>query len=665
MGKLETRFEHYNLARVFAKPTKPAFLTGPINGWDTETSGNEVVALSVAFEDRPGQAIHADTAALDSVTVFDWLTNRRARSACNVWYNLDFDINVILAHLPKHVVYHISVFGADTWNGLEISYLRKKLFRIKDAHRNQYNHYDVSQFFFGSLDKALQQWLGRKKRNELVDVKRFTDREYLREHWSDILDYARADAEDVRDLWRKFVETAEPLDIPCGKPYSTGFLAEQTYNVQFQGIQSKPSFVNHEIQAMAWASYFGGRFEIRERGEVGHVTVADINSAYPNVLRDLPDPGTLRWREVKRPNWDALESADYGFIRAVVTTDPARPFQPFAIRERGALTFPALEAREITATLPEFLFAVRSGIVTDYVPINSWLARATRNTLYPFKFVDALYEERQRLKAAGEDKKQQVLKIIINSLYGKLAQLTEITERTPYNAEWRKHWLWYPIEVFPPHMREWLESENIEIHKTVKAGAYFNPFLASYITGMTRLQLLETVVNYGLESETVVLATDSIGVRTEAFQASDFARKVGGSDLGAWDVEAAGDLFLVGSGVYELTTDDGRVKAATRGFEPGFGVYGLDLDGATLREAAGAAVDDPDRGSIIPISTTRPLKINQALWQGFDLVDVGVFREFPRGLSAAMDKKRIWARGKSVTWHDLLSGKENSKPLRG
>lgn len=123
-------------------------------------------------------------------------------------------------------------------------------------------------------------------------------------------------------------------------------------------------------------------------------------------------------------------------------------------------------------------------------------------------------------------------------------------------------------------------------------------------------------------------------------------------------------MFLVGSGVYELTQPDGSVKSRTRGFESGFGVYGMDLGDLTLREAAKESVYDEEKGvSVIPLSNERPLKISQALWQNYSLSEVGVFRDFPRGLSAGMDRKRRWPRGESVSWDDLLTSRECSDPL--
>lgn len=665
MSKADWPFQRIDLSRVFRAPGKPAYVGEmPINGYDTETSGHNVVILSVAFEGESGFSVHNDCAPVEPAEVFRYLTHKKARSSLNVWYNLDFDANVILSHLPATVLYELTVFGTAKWDQYEITYLPGKLLTIRDGSKHKYQHFDVSQFFFGGLDKACREWLGVGKANENVDVKRFEDSEYLREHWAEIIRYADVDAERVRDLWREFANVAEPLEIPCGRPYSTGYLAEQTYNVKFRQTQ-KPSFESRSLQELAWASYRGGRFEVIERGAVAEpVTTLDINSAYPHVLRTLPDPGTLRWRLVRNPSWPALESADYGFVEAIVSTDANRPIQPFAIRAGGSLKFPALDLRTVSVTLPEFLYGVRSGLVADFHVTRAWLGQKDSQTVFPYRWVSDLYDKRKEFQRDGDHLKQLVLKIIINSLYGKLAQLTEITEQTPDGADWQPHWLWYPTDLYPPEVRKHLEAESIELHRMVRAGTYYNPFVASYVTGLTRLKLIQSAIDCGLESDVILLATDSITIRQSAYERSDF-RKFEGPALGQWEPEGSGHIFVVGSGVYEMTQPDGSLKSRTRGFEPGFGVYGMDLGGASLRDAAAAETYDAERKRwVIPISNKRPVKIAQAIWQGFDMNDVGVFKEFPRGLAAGMDSKRDWPRGSGVSWKELTEKSERSKPLR-
>lgn len=663
MAKSDIPFDTLDFSRVRRQPGKPAYLADkPVNGFDTETTNGRVFLMSFCYAGSEPEALHNKGKPLDPDTLFKALTNRRARGAVNVWFNLDFDVNVMLAALPKEALLDLTVFNECKWEGYTIGYIPGKLLSIKDPHKHVYQHFDVAQFFFGSLDKASEEWLGKRKAKDGLDVTRFSDAEYVKENWTSILHYAKEDARLVRDLWTQFSSEAEPLGIPCGKPYSTGYLAEQTYNVVFRG-EGKPGFGYYPAQKIHWQAYHGGRFEIMQRGNVGQVVTVDINSAYPAVLQGLPDPASLLWKHRPDITPDEMRGFDFGAIEAVITTDPKRPVQPFAVKIGGNLKFPALDRVRISVLLHEFLYALDVGLITDYEIKDAWVARTSPMTRYPFAFVNDLYRKRQEFKRAKLDKKQTVLKIVLNSLYGKLAQLTDKTIEHGNDEEWKKSWIFYPIEVYPAEVQAHLKKDFRELHKEVGTGTYFNPFLAAHITGLTRLALLRAVVDSGLEKSVVMLATDSMMIKAGAFSKSDFLDRFGGSDLGAWEVESKGKAFVVGSGVYEVEKPNGERHVRSRGFSPSFGVWGMNLNGVSLKEAAKLAEWDGEHDTI-RISHKRPLKIGQAIWQGLDIARVGVFEEWPKGITAGMDSKREWPKGEGVRFADLLKKGEQSKPLR-
>lgn len=666
MAKSDLDLNKVSLLRTRFKPSKPAWVGDrPIHGWDTETTAGKPFLLTVAWQHEApeGRAIHDGGKPLDPELIFKYLTHREARGSVNVWFNLDFDANVILALLPFDNLAELTVTNETEWEGYRITYIPRKMLTIRDKHGHKYQHFNVSfpNCGFGSLENTCQEWIGEGKYGDNLDRSRFDDPKYISDNWDDILNYGIRDAVILRRFWVEFVKVAEPLGVPCARPYSTGYLAEQCYNVKWrEPNRRKPGFSVRHMQAQAWESYRGGRFEILERGSIGEVIAVDINSAYPYQLKNLPDPSTLRWRRHKLPSWDRLKAADYGFVTAVVWTNENRPLQPFAVKENGKLIFPILEGVRVTVTLPEFIFAVENNLVTNFQTDTAWLATTGPKTVFPFDWVQELYDKRLEFKAAGDNRKQMVLKIILNSLYGKLAQLTETVNSAEGGEEIKDDWFFYPVEILPEALRNHY-YQNMEIlYRQVKAGSYFNPFLASYITGRTRLALLKATISTGLENAAIILATDSVTYRKAEFDRSSFRRDFlhDSKYLGSWEIEGEGNLFVAGCGVYELEDSDGEIKSRTRGFEPSFGIYGMDLEGGSLKAAAEHAEKE-----IIPISNNRPLKIAQALWQGYDLNTVGVFQDFPRGLNAGMDTKRNWQREK-VTWRDLLTSSETSLPLR-
>lgn len=665
MAKTDYPLSQVDLSRVFRKPGKPAFLGDkPVNGYDTETADGRVFMLAASFQSVGGKVWHNHGDILSPEVVFGALTNRNAREGINVWYNLDYDANCLLSLLPADSLYSLTVLGRIDWEGYEITYIPGKFLSIKDPNRHTYSHFDVSQFFFGSLAKVSAERLNIPKLDN-VDVKLFglengKVNQYIRDQWDKILEYIERDAELPRQLWADFARESEALEIPCGRPYSTGYLAEQYLNTKFDE-EYKPGFGYVPMQEHALQAYRGGRFEIFKRGSVGEIITVDINSAYPYIARDLPDPGSLRWSALRNPSVDDIRSYRYGIVRATVTTDATRPIQPFAVRKDGRLLFPALRNYTVNVTLPEFLYAVESGLVLSYTIHRAWVGKETWSTRYPFHFIQALYDERNRLKEAGEDKKQQALKIILNSIYGKLIQLTDFVAAHPEDAEFPSHWIFHPTELYPKEVQEYIDRMKLGIHKEIKAGVYFNPFLGAYITGLTRLNLLRSTIEAGLEHDTVMFATDSVMFNRAAYDESNFARDHVRGGLGGWGVEAEGDGFIVGSGVYQIELPNGDLKKRFRGVASGFGGWDVAYK-EDLRKAVGMAIEEKGR-DVIPLTTTRPLRISQMIWQHFDQQEVGKFLTFPKSIAAGMDVKRNWPRGESVKWRELIDAEEISSPF--
>jgi hypothetical protein len=627
----------------------------PIHGFDTETTDGDVFILSVAPADSDAYTVsncdphdHAgdELATLDTDTILNELTRHQFRHGIGVWYNIGFDADVIFSDLPESNLHELRYENRTEYDGFEISYLPGKALTIR-RDKQVYEHYDVSQILPGGLDSVAADWIDKGKLPD-VDTSRFGEAEYVRDNFSTIREYAARDAAVTRDVWEAFVEVAEgDLDVPCGKPYSTGYLAADYIRSR---LDVKPGWALNKTQKHAWEAYHGGRFEVAERGLVGEVVVPDINSAYPAVMSDLPDPSTLRWEIVENASINTLREADYGFIDVTVSTDKTRRWQPFAVKVDDAVRYPSLTDTRLTVLREAFLFAVDSGLVTDYEIHEASVGQKTEITRQPFSWVSDLYDTRKSWESEGREKPARVLKIILNSMYGKMCQ-TDMRTRLI-------------TEKFGDSDLDDLEAtetfqvtddgETATVTKQV-GGKLFNPFIASYITGMTRLELLKQVVEYDLEEATYMMATDSLMIDREAFEATDFAADLVESGLGNWDYDARGEAFIIGSGVYEVRREGDTVKTGTRGFRE------ADVDGG-LREAAQAA-SDTSEPSRIPVENHRPVTLKEALHDdSLTLSDVGKFRRVERGLEAGFDDGRQWEHT-SPQFADLVDRPESSTPL--
>jgi hypothetical protein len=135
----------------------------------------------------------------------------------------------------------------------------------------------------------------------------------------------------------------------------------------------------------------------------------------------------------------------------------------------------------------------------------------------PFAKLTELYEERKRLKAAGNGA-QKVLKLLINSLYGKTAQ--SIGWRlVKKNGEW--------VAERPP----------------------FQSYIwAGLITSGCRAMALDMALRKG--ADVVSFATDGIISRTKIDEVED------SSELGDWEVTEYRNVYLFQSGIYTYETYD-------------------------------------------------------------------------------------------------------------
>ena len=678
-SKSDTPFARIDTNPAYTSPNSPTYAaTKRINGFDTETADGSIFMLSYAFADRDPQVLDADGQTLDNERLWGILTHEQARSAINVWYNLNFDANVFLSHVldNEEMAKLVTLGSVTTKDGYDITYVPSKFLSISDQNDNTYKHFDVSQFFYAPLDVAADEWLGESK-TDGIDTKRFgapddEDAEhdvndYILSNWFDIRTYARKDAALVRDLWKEAVKVGESIDpepIPMGAPYSTGYLAESFLNAYF-GEDGKPGIGPTSMAAHAWKAYAGGRFEIYERGDVGNVAGPDINSAYPWVLSELPDPATLTWEKKWNPSLEELRDADYGFVTATVETDEGRRIQPFAVKDPddGVVKYPALSGRRVDTLRETFLFACDAGYVETFHVHSAWLGYESNATQYPFRFVDDLYDRRKSFESDGRVKTAQLIKIVLNSMYGKTCQTTPKRRElsTDGATELRREEQFVSPRSMPEPVRDTFRNGLVE---RLQSGSWFNPFLAAYITGRTRLELHKRTVEYGLEESTVMFATDCVMYDRDAYERSGFADDLVKPGLGGWDYDYAGRAFVIGAGIYEVETSDGGMKTQTRGFKEAQ-LHGEDCPvsngGGTCDCGGGLRNACIDADAEIRIESTRPKTAAEAVWSGAPLAEVGQFVTTDRTLRADMDSKRQWPDTKG--FQNLIGNCQTGAPL--
>ena len=657
MSKSDRDLDEIDLDPIFNRPRKPKWRDDKsIYGLDTETYEGKLFTLSKAGPNNSKTL--SDLDQISSIETWKFLTTRKLEGGINVFYNLKFDAEVLLRNLlDESEIERLALFNeARISKNWKILYIPGKILSFSQGkeidgyfkRKRTWSFFDASQFFYGSLEDASQEWLNEGKADEDLDVKLFNSPGYRLRKQDKIKNYCEQDADLVRRLFDKFSKTAENMDLPAGWPVSTGAMAEQFYRVE---MDQKIKYPNKTVASMGWDSYHGGRFEVVQRGWVGQTETYDINSAYPYHASELPDPYDLDWYKSK--NVDDFRSGDYGFIRAEISTSQA-PIQPFAYKssELDKLIFPRLINTEVTVPQQTFIYALDQGLINDYTILEGYTTRPAKNPRKPFEKIKQLYRKRKEYEAEGRDKLGKVIKMIINSIYGKTSQITKQVNEVEGDHQLADNEELFPADFLPNRVK----GKFSTIVKEFSAGRWFNPIIATYITALTRLQLLKFIYDNGLEYKTVMLATDSLMFEKPNNLEIETTEKLGG-----WDKESEGATYIIGAGVYEIWPGDDKPKNLVKDRDAdyktkarGFAKY--EHEGESI--LADSLKMNGDKTASLAVQQDRPISSAEALWSARDFSSIADFNNSFRAISPNMDDKRDWSNPVSFT--DLTGGSQTS-----
>lgn len=271
-------------------------------------------------------------------------------------------------------------------------------------------------------------------------------------------------------------------------PGSTAGAVLRTHRIQ--ELRGDPP---QEVRAAADYAFFGGRFEHSCIGRKSPVWGYDITSAYPNQTQYLPCLLHARWRRVTTER-RALSGDRFACVHYRVHDVGPRAWGPLPCRLQNGTIVYARGGFSGWAWQDEYRVAVRNWRGIEF--LEAWVCDEQCDCV-PFGFVAALFQE--RIKNPGN---KQVLKFILNSLYGKLAQ-------------------------------------------TVGNPAFASRIWAGIITSGTRAQLLQMLLRHRDERNVYALATDGL-YSGEDIDVGDRATP----KLGAWEKKYEGEAWFVRPGIY-------------------------------------------------------------------------------------------------------------------
>ena len=342
------------------------------------------------------------------------------------------------------------------------------------------------------------------------------------EDWHRLSSYCRQDAMVVREAVRVWADFCKSHDMGTFAITQAG----QSLNAFRHRFMVQPLYLhaNPHTGRLERESYMGARTEAFRLGEsTGRFNVFDVNSLYPSVMQRYRYPtklvGHLRYeRQIGRDPRERLQAltsalADYDkcvVARVSVRVEPGNEWQRVVpVRHDGRLIYPTGHFQSVLTTR-ELDLAVRRQCVTDVHE----LATYESGPIFT-KYIQELYDLRLRYKREGNTVFTEIVKVFMNSLYGKFGQ---------HNYEWKQV---DDVNIETGTVRVWLHEEQRAEHyrrlgnrtekrSDEKQDAYNAfPAIAAHITADARVCISEMREAAGFSHvwycDTDSLFTDDIG----------------------------------------------------------------------------------------------------------------------------------------------------------
>jgi DNA polymerase family B len=426
-----------------------------------------------------------------------------------VGFGMSYDNNMWLRFCPLLIIDRLLDTGKVYWKSYRIEWIERKFFRVRKGKRSV-TVYDVLPNWQMSFVKACEAW-GVGTPDQLDLIRRMKEQ---RGNFDDVDDasigeYCYLECDLLRQLCRQFFDAV--LDTPYrpSAVYGPGALAAAA--MKHHGIQKYMADLPEPLEELSRYTYFGGRFDCSMFGWFLDAWQYDIKSAYPDQIRYLPCLKHATFEHttelfddgVYLVEWECADSVPWGPL-------PHRDahgnvFYPY----RGQGWYHGIEVQAARELMMQY-----GG---TFNIVNGWhLIRGCEHR--PFDFVDELFNLRKTMPYD----KGIVIKLILNSLYGKLAQ-----------------------QVGGRHG---------------KRPAFQCLYWAGAITAGTRAKILR-----GLASSPV----DVIGIATDSLVSLRRRDLDIGAELGQWDAKRLSEYAQISNGVYRAIDDSGKEVERSRGLNRG------------------------------------------------------------------------------------------------
>lgn len=437
-------------------------------------------------------------------------------TAYHVGFAFNYDVNMILKDLPRSRLERLRQEKSIRWGQYRIEWYPSKWFQVSKGAKGERvtcRIWDVWGFFQSSFVVALRAYLG--KRDDISRVESGKERRG---------DFAENEMAYIQEYWETELDL---LVLLCNRLrsylYSAGLFVTQwhgpgaiaSYALNRERIQAHKSICPDSVNDAAQYAYAGGRFELFKLGRhEGKCFQYDIRSAYPEAISQLPSLANGRWERTRDFHPDK-RFAVYKIRMIGPLMDATVPYPLFYRDKAHCIHYPPIVEGWYWA--PEVSNIYKWGAVEI---LDGWVFHD--DGTYPFAWVADVYRTRQQWKKDGNPC-EKALKLLLNSLYGKMAQRVGWDKKNGKAPKW--------------HQLEW----------------------AGWVTSYTRAKLYRAMMEAG---------TDLIGVETDAvFSTRKLALDIG-TGLGQWEESIYDEILYLQSGFY-FAREGETWKTKYRGFDKG------------------------------------------------------------------------------------------------
>lgn len=487
---------------------------------------------------------------LSTIVCLNTLMNSTTdKQAIHVCFGASYDVNMMLRDIPRSKLIQLHKGYSIDYHVYNIEYRPRKSLSIREYYdiNNRYiydekkqewkKHYkrtmtlwDVFGFFQASFIEALKAFMIEDKERYvdiIAKIKEGKDRRgrfTIDEMYNFIIPYCKLEVDALCDLMNVLHKHFTFLGLVLSRWDGAGSIASAMMKKHHVKLALGRENTPQEVVNASEYGYFGGRIECLRYGNYKRkIYRKDINSAYPEECTLLPNLSNGIW-EHHIGDIPLSKIKNHPHVSLYLISWKAKNQEnilcPFPWRDKvGNVFFPPYGKSWVWR--PEVLSAMKYMQKDfDFYIHECWTYTPYTNEL-PFQFVKDYYEYRKQLVKQGNGA-EKMLKLGINSIYGKLAQ-------------------------------------SVGYHRSGEKPPFHNLIMAGMITSGTRAKLLEAAIQS--PQDVIMLATDGIYSTKDIFVDVSYTK-----ELGKWEASEYDYMTTVASGVYWYSEKQ-EETSYSRGFD--------------------------------------------------------------------------------------------------